>query len=137
MDCDSARNGANPSPGAYAPTVEKWLREIDLNYRPPAYEAGELPDCSIAQGDYTQTRANVMALHFVGFKDDRIWNARRVFGQPDFYHRNWDYRAWQESRVPGDVVVFATGTISDPPKTQSWDDSAADIMAYATEEQRR
>jgi hypothetical protein len=35
----------------------------------------------------------MMALHFVGFSDDRYWNALKVFGLPDFYHRNWDMRA--------------------------------------------
>lgn len=72
-----------------------------------------------------------MALHFVGFKNERVYTARRIFGHPDFYHRNWDFRAWQESRVPGDVVVFATGTINDPPKENGWDDSQQDIVAWA------
>lgn len=78
-----------------------------------------------------------MALHFVGFKDDRVVVARRVFGRPDFYHRVWDVRAWQESRVPGDVIIFATGSEADPPQDTSWDDSQQDIIAYATEEERR
>jgi hypothetical protein len=78
-----------------------------------------------------------MALHFVGFKDDRIWNARKIWGNPDFWHRNWDYHAWQESSVPGDIVIFATGTINDAPKLTGWDDSQADIMAYATKEQMK
>jgi hypothetical protein len=74
-----------------------------------------------------------MALHFVGFKDDRVWNARRIWGQPDFYHRNWDMRARQEV-VWGDVAVFATGSIDDPPKPVSWDDSQQDILAYGGKE---
>ena len=78
-----------------------------------------------------------MALHFVGFRDERVYSARRIFGEPDFWHRNWDYRAHQESSVPGDVVVFASGTIADPPKPTSWDDSEAAIRAYATKEQLR
>lgn len=78
-----------------------------------------------------------MALHFVGFGDDRIWNARRIFGEPDFYHRNWDVRAQQESSVPGDVVVFANGTIDSPPKPSGWDDSQQNIVAYATKEDLR
>lgn len=69
-----------------------------------------------------------MALHFVGFKDDRYWNAVAVFGLPDFYHRNWDVRARQEV-VDGDVAVFADGSIDDPPKPISWDDSQQDIIA--------
>lgn len=76
-----------------------------------------------------------MALHYVGFGDDRIWNARRIWGEPDFWHRNWDWRAWQESRVPGDVIIFATGTEADPPKAQGWDDSQQNIVAYATPEE--
>ncbi len=74
-----------------------------------------------------------MALHFVGFKDDRVWNARSIFGQPDFYHRVWDYRARQEV-APGDVAIFATGTIDDPPKPVSWDDSQQDILAHGGKE---
>ena len=69
-----------------------------------------------------------MALHFVGFKDDRYWNAVRVFGLPDFYHRNFDLRARVEI-VPGDVAVFAVGSIEDEPKQIGWDDSQQDILA--------
>lgn len=46
------------------------------------------------------------ALHFVGFKNDRYWNAVRVFGRPDFIHRKWDRRALREI-ADGDVVLFA------------------------------
>lgn len=67
-------------------------------------------------------------LHFVGFKDDRVWNALAVFGPPAFWHRNYDRRAWQEI-VPGDVAVFAEGCYEDEPRAQSWDDSQQDIIA--------
>jgi len=75
-----------------------------------------------------------VALHYVGFRDDRVWSARKIWGEPDFYHRNWDYRAWQESRVPGDVAVFATGTERDEPKPVGWDDSEQNIRAHGTPE---
>lgn len=75
-----------------------------------------------------------MALHFVGFKDDRYWNAVRVWGLPDFYHRNWDYRARQEIVEGGDVAVFAIGSIDDPPRPIGWDDSQQDILARGGKE---
>lgn len=74
-----------------------------------------------------------MALHFVGFKDDRYWNAVKTFGFPDFYHRNWDMRARQEI-VCCDVAVFAVGSIDEPPKPVSWDDSQQDILARGGKE---
>ena len=48
------------------------------------------------------------AVHFVGFRDDRFWNAVRVFGRPDFIHRKWDQRARREI-APDDVLIFAEG----------------------------
>lgn len=48
------------------------------------------------------------AVHFIAFKDDRYWNAVRVFGPPDFIHRRWDMRAQREI-MPGDTLVFAMG----------------------------
>ena len=64
-----------------------------------------------------------MAIHFIGFKDDRVWNAIRVWGMPDFWHRNWDVRAKQEI-APGDTAIFAKGSEHDEPKEQAHDDSA-------------
>lgn len=49
-----------------------------------------------------------MAVHFIGFKDDRYHNAVKIFGKPDFFHRTWDHRAKAEL-APGDVAVFARG----------------------------
>lgn len=63
-----------------------------------------------------------MALHFVGFRDDRYWNAVRVFGLPDFYHRGWDTRARREI-ADGDVLVFAVGSERDAPIRFTFDDS--------------
>lgn len=64
-----------------------------------------------------------MAVHFIGFRDDRYHNAVKVFGQPDFIHRYWDVRAKQEI-AEGDVVVFAKGTESDAPRAYTFNDSA-------------
>lgn len=68
-------------------------------------------------------------LHFVGFRDDRVWAALRLFGPPDFWHRIYDMRAKQEI-APGDEAVFATGSIDDLPKPVSHDDSQQDILAW-------
>lgn len=53
-------------------------------------------------------------VHFVGFRDDRYWNAARVFGLPHFIHRHWDRRAFREI-APGDVIVFAQGEWTQEP----------------------
>lgn len=62
-------------------------------------------------------------LHFVGFRDDRVHNARKVFGEPDFWHRFWDHRAAAEI-APGDVVIFASGDETVTPAFFAFDDSA-------------
>lgn len=62
------------------------------------------------------------ALHFVGFKDDRVWNVLRVFGRPDFWHRIYDQRAVAEI-VPGDTVLFANGDETQPVREFTHDDS--------------
>lgn len=62
------------------------------------------------------------ALHFVGFKDDRVFNALRVFGRPDFWHRLYDKRAIAEI-VPGDTVIFAKGDETQEVREFTHDDS--------------
>jgi hypothetical protein len=62
-------------------------------------------------------------MHFVGFKDNRWFNAVRVFGKPDFIHRRWDYRAVSEV-CDGDTVIFADGDEHSPIDQYSFDDSA-------------
>jgi hypothetical protein len=64
-----------------------------------------------------------MALHFVGFNADREWRAVAIWGQPDFWHRTWDWRARQEI-APGDVAVFANGDEFTTPHAQGHDDSS-------------
>lgn len=54
------------------------------------------------------------ALHFVGFRDDRYWNAVRVWGPPTFIHYVWDRRA-QRDIASGDTVVFAKGEFDQQP----------------------
>lgn len=63
------------------------------------------------------------ALHFVGFKNDRIMGALRVFGRPDFWHRVYDSRALAEI-FPGDTVVFADGDETQDIREFTYDDSA-------------
>lgn len=71
---------------------------------------------------------NKPCLHFVGFKDDRLWNAVKVFGHPDFYHLTWDKRAKQEA-VEGDTIVFADiDETHDPSNYPSWDDSQWEVI---------
>lgn len=64
-----------------------------------------------------------MAVHFIGFKDDRFAVAAKVFGRPDFIHRHWDHRAKAEI-ADGDVAVFASGNEHDDPTPFAYDDSA-------------
>lgn len=59
----------------------------------------------------TQTKV----VHYVGFKNDRYWNALRVFGGPRVIHRWWDRRAAREI-TPEDTVVFADGEWTQEPK---------------------
>jgi hypothetical protein len=53
-------------------------------------------------------------VHYVGFKDDRYWNAYRIWGGPRVIHRRWDPRARREIDA-GDVVIFADGDWRQPP----------------------
>ncbi len=57
-------------------------------------------------------------VHFVGFRDDRYWNAVRVFGPPDMIHETWDRYAADEVAA-GDLVVFATGEGDRQPRSFS------------------
>lgn len=59
--------------------------------------------------------------HFVGFRDDRYWNAVKVFGPPDFIHRRWDKRAAREI-ADVDSIVFAEGDEHQAPSRTNGDD---------------
>lgn len=48
------------------------------------------------------------AVHFVGFRGEEYWSAVKIWGRPDFFHRNTDDRLWGDV-APGDIVVFANG----------------------------
>ena len=52
-------------------------------------------------------------VHHVGFRDDRYWNAFRLFGGPRMIHRRFDRYAVAEIG-PDDVVVFAEGDETQP-----------------------
>jgi hypothetical protein len=60
-------------------------------------------------------------VHFVGFRDDRYWNAVRIWGLPHYIHRGWDLRAQREIG-PKDTVVFATGDEYVQPRRRSFAD---------------
>ena len=62
--------------------------------------------------------AQTRLVHFVGFRDDRYWNAVRVFGPPDMIHRNWDVYAANDV-AEGDIVVHARGDWTDAPRSFS------------------
>ena len=62
------------------------------------------------------------ALHFVGFRGDEFASALRVFGPPDFIHRNNDPRLPGDV-APGDRVVFANGSEDRPHLKFSFNDS--------------
>jgi hypothetical protein len=59
--------------------------------------------------------ALVPCVHYVGFRDDRYWSARRIWGGPAFIHRWWDKRARREI-ADGDTVIFADGDWTQPPR---------------------
>jgi hypothetical protein len=61
------------------------------------------------------------AIHFVGFRDDRYWNAVKVWGPPDFVHAGWDMRARREI-ADGDTVIFADGPADQEPRAKSFSD---------------
>ena len=63
-------------------------------------------------------------VHFVGYRDDRYWNAIRVFGPPDMIHEAWDRYAADEV-APGDIVVFAEGEWNQAPRSFSVEAEAA------------
>lgn len=61
------------------------------------------------------------AIHFIGFRNDRYWNAVAVWGVPDFIHLGWDRRAQREI-AEGDTVVFADGPADQLPSPGSFND---------------
>jgi hypothetical protein len=64
------------------------------------------------------------ALHFVGFRGEEVNSARRVWGEPDFYHRVWDMRAKVGGEVAlHDVIVFAKYDPEAEPSEYSFNDS--------------
>lgn len=57
----------------------------------------------------------ISVVHYVGFRDDRYWNALRIFGGPRVIHRWWDRRAVREI-APEDIVIFADGDWQQEPR---------------------
>ena len=52
-------------------------------------------------------------VHYVGFRDDRYWNAYRIFGGPRVIHRRWDRYA-RNDVGENDIVIFAEGDETQP-----------------------
>jgi hypothetical protein len=92
----------------------------------PAQAAAWVRSLADAMERGTELSGKRPALHFVGFRDpEQFQRAERVFGAPDFVHRVWDVRAARGGEIaPGDTVVFARGTVDDPPSPYAYDDSA-------------
>ena len=61
-------------------------------------------------------------VHYVGFRDDRYWNAVRIWGGPRFIHRGWDLRALRDIDPEIDIVIFAEGEHDQKPRVKSYDD---------------
>ncbi len=57
----------------------------------------------------------VPCIHYVGFRDDRYWNAYLIFGGPRVIHRWWDHRAKREI-AEDDTVIFADGDWQQEPR---------------------
>jgi len=66
------------------------------------------------------------AVHFVGFRGEEYHSAVRVWGKPDFFHRNWDVRVKHggEYDKDNDVVVFAKGDENSRLHEHAFNDSA-------------
>lgn len=60
-------------------------------------------------------------IHFVGFRDDRYWNAVKVWGLPNFVHPGLDMRARREI-ADGDTVILADGPADQEPRSKSFND---------------
>jgi hypothetical protein len=82
-----------------------------------------MTDRPITAGEVQNAVTNVSTacVHFVGFTDDRYWNAVRVFGLPDFIHCRWDKRAVREIDSI-DLVIFANGEWMQEPSKINGDD---------------
>ena len=78
-----------------------------------------------------------VAIHFVGFKGDEYTAAVRIFGRPDFIHRNHDIRLVRGGELaPWDIVVFANGS-EKAVKLNATDDSNIDVQLFEKAERSR
>ena len=72
--------------------------------------------CSFRDGETADRPADPRpppCIHYVGFRDERYWNAYRIWGGPRMIHRRWD-RIARHDVGPGDVVIFAEGDEHQP-----------------------
>lgn len=59
--------------------------------------------------------------HFIGFRGDEYSRAARVFGQPDFIHKDHDLRMYGDIG-PEDTLVFGPKASPDYISKYSWQD---------------
>lgn len=60
-------------------------------------------------------------IHFVGFRGEEYNAAKKIWGQPDYFHLGWDLRARREIAA-NDTIVFAKGEHNQEPRVKSFDD---------------
>lgn len=70
----------------------------------------------------------VRLVHFVGFRDERYWNAVRIWGVPDVIHPALDGYVFSEV-APGDLVILASDDAFAAPRSFSREAEQARIKA--------
>lgn len=75
--------------------------------------SGRVPANGFGRSNDSRRDQAPRCIHYVGFRDDRYWNAYRIFGGPRVIHRRWDFYATRDVGSD-DVVIFAEGDETQP-----------------------